>query len=147
MVEMGSWGILVGGFPVQPAASGLQSHASPQTDQGDAHHAAGAVARIEHIAAQKLASKKTQQCPHHKADGISKTLCEQVFHGEGSAVAALHEHQFFKQGDVLFVFQQCADQGRYGHFVVLGLQRGQRDVFSHQEFQPIQQFGSGGFFL
>jgi len=106
MVEMGSWGILVSGFPVQPAASGLQSHAPSQTDQGDPHHAAGAVARIEYIAAQKLASKKSQQCPHHKPDGISKTLCEQVFHGEGSAVTALHENQFFKQGDVLLVFQQ-----------------------------------------
>jgi hypothetical protein len=59
MVEMGSRGILVSGFPVQPAASGLQSHATAQTNQGDAHHAAGAVALIEHIAAQKLANKKT----------------------------------------------------------------------------------------
>ena len=140
MVELGSWAILVSGFPMQPAASSLQSHATPQTDQGDAHHAAGAVARIKYIAAQKLASKKSQQCAHHKADGISKTLCEQVFHGVGSAVTALHEHQFFKQRHVLLVFQQCAHQWRHGHFVVLGLQSRQRNVFSHQEFEPIQQF-------
>lgn len=128
---MGSWGINGSGFTVQQAASGLQSQATPQTDQGDAHHASGAVTCIKYIAAQKLASEKSQQYAHHKADGISKTLCEQVFHGVGSAVTALHEHQFFKQHHVLLVFQQSSHQRRHSHFVVLGLQGGQWYVFSH----------------
>ena len=29
----------------------------------------------------------------------------------------------------------------------MGLQRSQWDVFGHQQFQPVQQFGGGGFFL
>ena len=61
---------------MKPAASSLQSHATPQTDQGNAHHATDAVTRIKYIAAQKLASEKPQQCAHHKADGITKTLCQ-----------------------------------------------------------------------
>ena len=124
---------------MQPAASSLQSNATPQTDQRDAQHAANAIACLKHIAAQKLACKKTQQGTHHKPDGVSQTLCQHMFHGGRSAVTALHEHQFFKQGDVLLVFQQGAYQWRDRHFIVLGLQRGQRNVFGHQQFEPIQQ--------
>ena len=56
-----------------------------------------------------------------------------------SAVVALHEHQFFKQGHVLLVFEQRAHQRRDGHFFVFGLQRRQRREDDRDHHEPVAE--------
>ena len=56
----------------------------------------------------------------------------------------IHEDEFFKQADILFVLQQRTHQRWHCHLVVGALQGRQRNVFSHQQLEPVDQLAGGG---
>jgi hypothetical protein len=63
------------------------------------------------------------------------------------SASLIHEYQFFKERYVLLILQQRAHQRGHRDFVVFGLQHLSRNVFGHQQFDPIEQLGSGWLFL
>src|SRR5580658_10584087 len=64
-----------------------------------------------------------------------------------TSIPAVKEQQLLEQMHVLLVLEQGAVQGRDELLRVVAAQRLRRNVLGHQQLDPIQELGGGGFLL
>src|SRR5690606_32204798 len=89
----------------------------------------------------------TLRPPLRSAKKKSSSMSILALRGLRLAVAACHEHHPLEQVHVLLVFEQRAVQRRQQLAVAVLAQGFRRQVFRHQQLEPVQQLGGGGLLL